>query len=226
MPSIDWNRRWAEQLQGPRVPGDDRYYGQRWGDPEMSPLRSWWERRRGRLRAPGNLRAVARRYVRPHARPEAVALEIGPGGGRWTKLLLRCREVILVELNPEFFPYLRNRFPSAASRFRCYHTDGYEMDGVDDGAVDFVFSFGTFVHIDADGVAEYLQEIGRVLRPGGVAVIQYAAKDKPSAQKLPGFADMDASRMERLATRAGLAIARHDTDLLDHSNIIELVGRV
>ena len=222
MPSIDWNKRWADELAKSPRPGDDDFYGQRWGDPATSNLRYLWARTRRRRPGPGNLRTLARKYVRPYALPGTVALEIGPGGGRWTSLLLPCREIVLVDLNAEFFPYLAERFPEAVSRFRFYQTEGYELRGIDGGSVDFVFSFGTFVHIDADGVAEYLVEIARVLRRGGTAVIHYSAKEKPEAQKIPGFADMDAPRMEALARAAGLAIGRHDTRLLDHSNVIEL----
>ncbi len=188
----------------------------------MSLIRYWWLGLLGKRRGPGNLRTVARKFVRPYVRSDTVALEIGPGCGRWTSLLLSCREIILVDLNSEFFPYVQDRFSDALDRLRFYQTEGFELHGIDDASVGFVFSFGTFVHIEAEGISQYLAEIVRVLTPGGTAVIQYAAKNKARAQRIAGFADMDAPRMEALAAASGLQIGRHETKLLDHSNIIEL----
>ncbi len=222
MPSIQWNRRWAEDLAKPTQPGDEEFYGRRWGDPNQWLPSYLLAYLLGKVRGPGDLRRVAREFVRPFVRPDSVALEIGPGGGRWTEILLPCREIFLVELNPEFFPYLKGRFPQAVERLRFYQTEGYELNGVECSAVDFVFSFGTFVHIEAEGIAGYLSEIERVLVTRGTAVIQYSAKDKQRARSIDGFADMDASRMEDLARSSRLQIVRHDTELLDHSNIIQL----
>lgn len=41
-----------------------------------------------------------------------------------------------------------------------------------------MFSFGTFVHLDYDGVDQYFKEIHRILKPSGVATIQYADTTK------------------------------------------------
>ncbi|HEX7243141.1 MAG TPA: class I SAM-dependent methyltransferase [Longimicrobiaceae bacterium] len=158
-----------------------------------------------------------------------MVLEIGSGGGRWTQYLLGAREVIAVELNPEFFPYLAERFPEAGARLRFYQTSGYELDGVPDRSVDFVFSFGTFVHIEPEGIALYLRSIARVLRPGGAAVIHYGDTSKPffrsaASELVEGFAPMDGPSMEALATASGLTVQAHDKMLLNHSNLITLIN--
>jgi hypothetical protein len=56
-----------------------------------------------------------------------------------------------------------------------------------------------------------------VLKPDGIAVIQYAEKRKPTARDNPTFSDMTADKMEAMAP---MRIAAHDTRMLNHSNIV------
>ncbi len=223
VPTTTWNKRWSADLGRFLEGGVYRHYGDQWGDPEAKGLRYAWRKLRYGRRLPGNLARVRERYLEPYVTAETVVLEIGSGGGRWTRYLLRGREVVVVELNGEFFPYLESRFPEAAGRLRFYETTGYELAGVDDDSVDFVFSFGTFVHIDPDGIDAYLGEIRRVLTPGGSASIHYADRSKRFFAGRPpgyaGFSEMDAPKMERLVTSHGFELVEHDTRLLNHSNV-------
>lgn len=225
MPTAEWNERWVRGLRRFRRADEDGHYGDHWGDPTLSSLRYRWRRLRHGRETPGDLSKVVKRHLLPHVTPESVVMEIGPGGGRWTQFLIGARELILVELNAEFFPYLRKRFRKQRRKLRFYETSGYELGAIEDGTVDFVFSFGTFVHIDPEGIGEYLGEIARVLRSGGATTIQYADRTKPFIQTVPdfgGFSDMDAPRMEGLIAEHGLEIVEHDRTLLDHSNLVVL----
>jgi SAM-dependent methyltransferase len=223
MPTAAWNTRWAKQLRRFRRRDEDGHYGDHWGDPTLTGLRYRWHRLRHGRTSPGDLGKVVQRHLRPYVTPDSVVLEIGPGGGRWTQFLVGAREVVLVDLNKQFFRYLRKRFRRHKAKLRFYQTSGYELHDIDAGSIDFVFSFGTFVHIDPEGIDEYLGEIGRVLRPGGKCTIQYADRDKPFLQEAAewnGFSDMNAPRMEGLVAGRGLEIVEHDRALLDHSNLV------
>ncbi len=224
MPTTTWNKRWGAELGRFLERGAARHYGDQWGDPDARGLRYAWRKLRHGRRLPGNLARVRERYLEPYATSASVALEIGAGGGRWTRYLLRAREVVVVELNGEFFAYLESRFPDAAGKLRFYETTGYELAGVGDDSIDFVFSFGTFVHIDPDGIDAYLAEIRRVLRPGGTASIHYADRSKKFFAGRPpgyaGFSDMDAGKMERLVARHDFELVEHDVRLLNHSNVV------
>ena len=226
MPTTTWNKRWGSELDRFRERRAYRHYGDQWGDPSVDGVRYVWRKLRSGRNLPGNLAKVRKRYVEPYVTPETVALEIGPGGGRWTRYLLPAREVIVVELNREFFSYLEERFPEAAGKLRFYETSGYELNGIDDETVDFAFSFGTFVHIDPEGIDAYLGEIRRVLRPAGVATIHYGDRSKKFfAGRPPGFAgfsDMDGDTMERFAVGHGFELVAHDRKLLNHSNVAVL----
>lgn len=193
-------------------------YGHQWGNPDVTAPLYWWIRRILQ-RAPGDLSKLLRDYIKPYVKPDTVALEIGSGGGRWTRYLLGAREIIVVDLNSEFFSYLQECFKEHLSRLRFYHTSGYELDGIETDHVDFIFSFGTFVHIDPDGIYAYLGHIRRVLRPGGIAVIQYSNKTKLRAWMIRGFSDMNPDKMEDIISRYGFRLVDHNVRLLNHSSI-------
>lgn len=158
MPSIQWNRNWNDYAwpeHGDEWSGQAAYCGQ--------PYPAWKE-------------SVHEAFLRPYLRPSAVALEVAPGHGRWTEFLVRhAAHVHLVDLNPSCIEYCRRRF--AAHRHLSYAvTDGQSLPGVAAGAVDFAWSFDSFVHMEADVIGAYLREFARVLRPGGHAVIHHAGR--------------------------------------------------
>lgn len=226
MPTTAWNKRWGGELGRFLERRGGVHYGDQWGDPSAGRLRYLARRLRYGHKLPGNLAKVRSRYLEPYVSRETVALEIGPGGGRWTRYLLRGREVVAVDLNGEFFEYLEQRFPEAAAKLRFYETSGYELQGIADASVDFVFSFGTFVHFDPEGINEYVREIRRVLRAGGVATLHYADRSKPFfAGKPPGhigFSDMNPETMERFAAGHAFDVVAHDRKTLNHSNVVVL----
>lgn len=206
--------------------GDPFLYGTQWGDPRTPRWRYLVDRHLRRRPIPGDLARIERRFVRPHVQRYSTVLEIGPGGGRWTQFLLRARRLILVETTDAFFPYLERRF---GPRFEPYVTRGDELEGVQDGSVDFVFSFGTLVHLPVETVAAYVRETARVLSPYGVASLQYADKDKPAARLAgpedEGFSGTTRASFAALARSAGLSPIAEDTRTLNHSNVVALEKR-
>ncbi len=215
MPTIEWNRRWGEVFAGLSSEAKRRY-GLQWGDPDRR-VGYWMDRLLPfrRPRAPGPLYKVVDQYITPYLRPDATVLEIGCGGGRWTKYLVGARKLICVDINDEFFEGIQLRFPKANIQF--HKSAGSDLRTIEDSSVDFVFSFGTFVHIEPERIRGYLSEVQRVLVGGGVAVVHYAEKSKPEGRKNAHFSDMTARKMEDMVT---LGIVQHDVRLLNHSNII------
>lgn len=218
-PTVDWNRiRWARDVSD-RAKREEPFYGLRWGDPEASRLRYWFLRLTQKRPPPGYLRAALDKYLRPYVKPDSTVVEIGSGGGRWTKYLLEARKIFAVDVSSEFFPILEERFPDAKDKFVFYQTSGTELDAIDSETIDFVCSFGVFVHIDPEDIDAYLGEIKRVLKPGAFATIHYADKTKKRARRNSSFSDMTPARMESLLSEHGMRLVKHDTKRLNHSSI-------
>jgi SAM-dependent methyltransferase len=227
MPTTDWNERWARDLKRfrrrRRAGKKDGHYGDHWGDPSLSGIRYLLYRLRPGNQSIGNLSKVVKNHLQPYVKPDSVVLEIGAGGGRWTQYLIDAREVVVAELNPQFFAYLKKRFKNDKAKLRFYETSGYELNGIDAESIDFVFSFGTFVHIDPEGIDQYLAAIQRVLKSGANATLQYADRTKRYFQgrdNWDGFSDMNGPKMEAMLAARGFTIVDHDQSLLKHSNVV------
>ena len=106
--------------------------------------------------------------------PAGTILEIGPGHGRWTQYLKGLAErLVIVDLTPGCIDYCRERF--AEARNIEYHVnDGRSLDMVDDGSIDFAFSFDSLVHAESDVLGAYLEQLARKLKPDGVGFLHHS----------------------------------------------------
>jgi cyclopropane fatty-acyl-phospholipid synthase-like methyltransferase len=112
--------------------------------------------------------------------PKTTVLEIGPGGGRWTRYLLAARMVYAVDYHQELLDELAVNF--RADNLVSIKNNGTDLLGVPPESIDFVFSFGVFVHLDLDLIDAYLRSFKSVLKCGGSVVLQYADKAHGKAQ--------------------------------------------
>ena len=110
-----------------------------------------------------------RRFV-----PSGTILEIGPGFGRWTQFLRQlCNRLIVVDLVDRCIESCRERF--AEDRHIEYIVnDGASLAMIPDGSVDFIFSFDSLVHAEADAVGAYLAQAARKLTPNGAGFIHHS----------------------------------------------------
>jgi SAM-dependent methyltransferase len=178
------------------------FYGLEWGDPEVD-----W-----------SLRFLRDRYARAYVNPSHTALEIGPGGGRWTRYLLGFGKLYVVDYYPAMFKELKKNFSKPNMVFVLNH--GTDFPGVPEGSIDFLFSFDCFVHLEADIIDAYLKNIFHVLKPGGNAVIHYSDKTKVYAQVTPSFSENTPEQMRRMVVDAGFRILEEDLTTMPHGSII------
>jgi SAM-dependent methyltransferase len=102
-------------------------------------------------------------------------LEIGPGGGRLTSLLLPRTEVLhAADPSQAMLDRLTARFKDHPA-LRTYVTDGMTLPPLAEGSLDFVASFDVFVHFEPRLVYWYLRQIASRLKPGGIGLIHYAS---------------------------------------------------
>lgn len=204
MPSLDWNRKWDGMIASFSPSAEETHWGDRWGDPEtFAPLLQ-----------------VRKKFIEPYIHPAQTLVEIGGGGGRMTQYLLSARKIIVVDFNPATFGYLSRRFADCVDKFEFYQTSGYEMHGIADNGVDFVFTFDVFVHLEPEGIGDYLKEIERVLKPGSKAVVHYGDITKPIAYENPGFSRMTWDIMQDLLGKTTLRVLEHDSETMFHSNLV------
>jgi SAM-dependent methyltransferase len=132
------------------------------------------------------------------------ALEIGPGGGRWTVELLRiARNLHLVDVSETVLRVCQERFRYYDNL--TYHlTSGSSLEFIPDKSLDLIFSWGVLVHVQRDHIAGYVKEFARVLKPGGVAFIQHPAQGMNARLVRTQFHRTD---MLQIAEEAGLEVS-------------------
>lgn len=141
-------------------------------------------------------------------RPGLAALEIGPGGGRWSETLAsRSSRLVLVDVSEVPLERCRERL-RGATHVEYVLTPGTELEGVADQSIDAVWSFDVFVHIAPRDQAAYLAEIARVLGGGGVAVIHHAdGRNRGQQPSRHGWrAPMSRGLFAALAAERGLEV--------------------
>lgn len=188
-----------------KQPEADGLYGLHWGDPEKLP----------------ELATVRDKWLKPYVNPGHAAIEIGPGGGRWTRYMLGFKTIFAVDLHQELLDELKKRFTPPNMRF--IRNNGTDFPGIDTESIDFLFSFGVFVHLDVDIIQRYLVNMRPVLKRTATAVIQYSDKDKQAAKDNKSFSENNPRIMRKLLADAGYEIVEEDTSLLWHSSIVRFV---
>jgi hypothetical protein len=177
-------------------------YGLQWGDPEVS----------------GPLKFVRDRYILPHINFDHSAIEIGPGGGRWTRYLLSFRYLYAVDYHQELLDELQKNYKTP--NLKIIKNSGHDFPGVPVNSVEYVFSFGVFVHLEQDTIKGYLQSLYTVVTNTANIVIQYSDKTKEPAKQNPGFGNNTPSDMRRLVAETGYTILEENVTVLPHSAIM------
>ncbi|MGA2216206.1 MAG: methyltransferase domain-containing protein [Bryobacteraceae bacterium] len=110
------------------------------------------------------------------------ALEIGCGPGRLVKPLSRhFGEIHGVDVADEMIRLARERLANIPHA-HFHTTDGASLPQFADESFDFIYSYAVFQHIPSrDVVLEYMREIRRLLKPGGVFHGQFNGVAPPGA---------------------------------------------
>lgn len=132
-------------------------FGLEWGDPESAP----------------QLKVIRDEWIAPQLKSNTTVLEIGCGGGRWSRYLVgESRTVYLVDAIPRALELLRRAILfDALYRFRLAPSGELRIP---EQSVDYIFSFDTFVHFHRRLFDRYLEEIARVAKPGACLHLHFA----------------------------------------------------
>jgi ubiquinone/menaquinone biosynthesis C-methylase UbiE len=108
-----------------------------------------------------------------YIRPGGHILEIGPGAGRWTSVLVEITDTFTaVDIAESCLQICRQQFGAKSGR-RFLLGNGKDLTGIADASIDSIWSFGVFVHINVSETAHYVEEFKRVMRPGSVGVVHH-----------------------------------------------------
>jgi SAM-dependent methyltransferase len=106
--------------------------------------------------------------------PTGTILEIAPGFGRWTQYLKDlCEQVVLVDLTEKCIAHCRERF-AQETNIEYHINDGRSLAMIEDGSIDFVYSFDSLVHAGPDVIDGYLTQLAAKLRPDGIGFIHHS----------------------------------------------------
>jgi hypothetical protein len=153
MPTVEQNLFLWGKADGWKDDGDK--WSVKWGGTDLE----WW----------ASIFPRIRNFV-----PASTTLEIAPGFGRWTQFLKGfCQQLIAVDVSPACVERCKQRFASDP-HVRCYVNDGKSLAMVEDRSVDFAFSFDSLVHVEADVIEAYLQQLGKKLKVGGFAFLHHS----------------------------------------------------
>jgi ubiquinone/menaquinone biosynthesis C-methylase UbiE len=116
-------------------------------------------------------RSLIETLIIPNCR-DRVVVEIGPGHGRWSEHIAPLASRLhLVDISEKCIENCRRRL-SDFSNIEYYVTDGISVPT--EHPVDFIFSFDSFVHMDASVIFRYCCEFRRILAADGSVIIHHA----------------------------------------------------
>ena len=187
----------VRELMSPRG-----FYGLQWGDPETSGPQVY----------------MRDKYILPYVKPDQIGLEIGAGGGRWTRYLLGFRRLYVVDYHAELLNELRRQCNKPNMQFIVNH--GTDFPSVPANSVDYIVSIACFVHLEVHLIEAYLRNMYSILKPAGNVVLTYSDKSKVGGQLNSTFSENTPERMREMVRSAGFHIVEEDLTVLWNSGII------
>lgn len=184
----------------------NRLYGYEWGDPDEENTKD----RDGLLL--GNYFLIKKYYLQPFVK-DAVVLEIGSGGGKWTQYMKQAKRVICVDLSQEILNHIKNRLGWKNLSF--YKTNGDELKGISNSSVNFIFSMDSLVRIEKSALKNYFREINRVLKDNGEVCLHLPCNSSQGSVDR-GFTDLSMKDIRAFCLNNNLEIITLDMKHITH----------
>jgi ubiquinone/menaquinone biosynthesis C-methylase UbiE len=106
--------------------------------------------------------------------PAVHIVDLGCGQGRFMRFLRHhCKRLTGVDLSSRAINHCRQQFEDD-SRLEFHVNDGATLPMIPSASVDFIFSYDSLIHAEADAMASYLREFRRILKPAGAGFIHHS----------------------------------------------------
>lgn len=137
-------------------------------------------------------------------------IELACGRGRHVPMYIsEAKRITLVDILPENIEYCKKRF-SEHKNILYYCNNGYNLEKLQSDYYSALFCYDAMVHFELLDINEYLQDIYRVLKKGGYALIHHSNNGKDYkasfASAYNGRSFMTKEVFAYLAYRAGFEI--------------------
>ena len=132
--------------------------------------------------------------------PRDRVLELGCGPGRMiTKIAAQVYSIIGVDVSDVMLSKANTRTANL-SNVALIKNNGEDLENIPPASVDVVYSYACFIHIPEDIQNKYIEEVLRVLRPGGQALfhVRHAQTHTHVVRTFTGE-NFDTSRCSELA---------------------------
>lgn len=160
-------------------------------------------------------------YLQPNVAEGGRVVEIGPGGGRWTQVLKnRCAHVTVIDVSEKALTICRERFRED-SNIEYLLSDGRTI-GVPTESTDAVWSYDVFVHINPVDARNYFEEIHRILKPGGRAVVHHPDEMSGKDRERRWRSDLTGTMVLGFASAAGLRVVSQTREYVNQGDALSV----
>lgn len=155
---------------------------------------------------------LRRTFIVPYIRPESVALEIGPGHGRWSVLLQpKVAMLHLVDLSPSCIDYCKKRLAQHAN-VKYHVNDGKSLSMLEASSIDFAWAFDTFVHVEEPEVRAYAKEFRRVMKPQSMGVIHHPGNPTSEQRRNGCRSQLNSKKFAAILAENSLHVIRQTSE--------------
>lgn len=149
-------------------------------------------------------------WLLPQLGPVKKILEVGSGGGRWSRYFIgACRKAVLVDGTWASEAAIRVRFDWPGFVYRVSKLGDLDVSSE---TVDYAFSFDTFVHFHEALFWRYIESLGRVLKPDGVLHVHYARRFSESEANGECFQYHPEAKIREAFDHAGLRLTGREKE--------------
>ena len=153
-------------------------------------------------------------------------VELGCLDGKWSQHIVPYAGFThLVDLSKTILPVLKKRLSNSGGGggvglYSFYETKGYELDGIRDNSIDFIFSIDTLVRVNKKYLRSYFNHFRRVLKSDGKMLIHLPCNVVPfSRQK--GFVNLSPSEIVKMLHSNDFEEFGFDFSTINHGVLIK-----